>query len=71
MSFNFDDLTKLITVFKSGTGDIKSIIDDIEEEARHLSNIAASIAEIADDLGALAEVGKRIIQKVEGLSKKL
>jgi hypothetical protein len=59
-----EDLLKLVSFLKIGAKDLVSIMDDVQKLASRVSTIAEDIAEVAS-------LTKDIIQRLEGLAKKV
>ena len=59
-----EDLLKLVSFLKIGAKDLVSIMDDVQKLAVRVSTIAEDVAEVAS-------LTKDIIQRLEGLAKKV
>ncbi len=59
-----EDLLKLISFLKIGAKDLVSTMDDVQK-------LAGLISSIAEDIADAASLTKDIIQRLEGLAKKV
>lgn len=50
------DILELISMIKDKTGEVKAIVDDLQQLAEHMTEIA--------------KIGKRILQRVEDIKAK-
>ena len=65
------EILKLISVLKSGAGDLISIMDDIGSLSAKMKVIAESVKVIADNMEESVRIGKNIVKKIVDISKNL
>ncbi len=65
------EILKLISVLKSGAGDLISIMDDIGSLSSKMKVIAESVKVIADNMEESVRIGKNIVKKIVELSKNI
>jgi hypothetical protein len=59
-----EDLLKLVSFLKVGAKDLVEIMDDVQK-------LAVRVSTIAEDVAGVASLTKDIIQRLEGLAKKV